>query len=268
MFRNIFLCSMIILILMMAPSAYAGKVELTTYYPAPYGEYKELKSTEKADFATTSGSVTVGSATNLTTLAINDTLTLAPVTGAASVQTGGTAGSLRYSSDADGAGVGGMLYRDSSGWKTLGKGIVNSQVGSGSLVAERSATWGWATSDTYTNVSSNRWFSSPPSITVPPNTTYTVIVTAYAHWLWRSGASADVWAQTSINIDGDVVQNTSSRVLHSGGKNLAVSVTHIKQLSGGTSGSTYVIDGTARCEEPSSDVDLWKLALKYTVFEN
>ena len=43
------------------PSAYAGKMELTTYYPAPYGEYKEIKTTENAYFATTPGySVGIG----------------------------------------------------------------------------------------------------------------------------------------------------------------------------------------------------------------
>jgi len=34
----------VILVIVMAPSAYAGKVELTTYYPSPTGEYSELKS--------------------------------------------------------------------------------------------------------------------------------------------------------------------------------------------------------------------------------
>ena len=28
-----------------ASNAFAGKVELTTYYPAPYGEYKTVKAT-------------------------------------------------------------------------------------------------------------------------------------------------------------------------------------------------------------------------------
>ena len=49
-----------------SPDAFAGKVELTTYYPAPYGEYKNLKSTEDASFATTSGTVKVGSFLEMT----------------------------------------------------------------------------------------------------------------------------------------------------------------------------------------------------------
>ena len=42
---------------------FAGKMELTTYYPSPYGEYKNLTSTEDASFATTSGKVGVGTTT-------------------------------------------------------------------------------------------------------------------------------------------------------------------------------------------------------------
>lgn len=48
MFQNTFLCSLIVLVFMMASSAYAGKVELTTYYPAPMGEYDTLKSNKLA----------------------------------------------------------------------------------------------------------------------------------------------------------------------------------------------------------------------------
>lgn len=43
MLRIIFLT---VLVLTMTPAAFAGKVELTTYYPAPYGEYQELNAAE------------------------------------------------------------------------------------------------------------------------------------------------------------------------------------------------------------------------------
>ena len=46
--RKTFFCVLIILVFIMASYAYAGKVELTTYYPAPYGEYKDLKSKKLA----------------------------------------------------------------------------------------------------------------------------------------------------------------------------------------------------------------------------
>ena len=39
-----FLVFAIIFILVLVPWAYAGKVELTTYYPAPYGEYTSLQA--------------------------------------------------------------------------------------------------------------------------------------------------------------------------------------------------------------------------------
>ncbi len=39
-----FLYALTVLVLSMATSAYAGKIELTTYYPAPYGEYKDISA--------------------------------------------------------------------------------------------------------------------------------------------------------------------------------------------------------------------------------
>jgi len=44
MAQKAFLFVLIVLVLAMAPSAFAGKMELTTYYPAPYGEYKDIKA--------------------------------------------------------------------------------------------------------------------------------------------------------------------------------------------------------------------------------
>ncbi len=60
----IILLSMV-LALISATDSYAAQktVKLTTYYPAPYGEYKRLNSTEDAHLATTSGSVGIGTAT-------------------------------------------------------------------------------------------------------------------------------------------------------------------------------------------------------------
>ena len=119
MLKNLFSYGLIVVILMMAPSAHAGKIELTTYYPAPTGEYKTLSTTEDASFATTKGSVIVGTDV-LKDRSIDNTLTLRPVTGNAAYQTGGVAGSLRYSADAGGTGVGGLLYNNGSSWQGLG----------------------------------------------------------------------------------------------------------------------------------------------------
>ena len=35
------------------PLLFAGRVELTTYYPAPYGEYKSLNATDSTSATTT-----------------------------------------------------------------------------------------------------------------------------------------------------------------------------------------------------------------------
>jgi hypothetical protein len=167
MFKNILLFSLIVFILAAAPSAYAGKVELTTYYPAPYGEYKELKSTENATFATSSGNVgigtttpteklevngnlkvsggiDVGAASTFSLLAVNNTLTLTPVTGNAAAQVGGVEGSIRYSSDAGGPGVGGILYRNASSWAQVGgAGSIDDQSASGYVrIGNMQIAWG------------------------------------------------------------------------------------------------------------------------------
>jgi hypothetical protein len=52
-----------ILIAFLVPAAYAGSMDLTTYYPAPYGEYQELRSTGNSYFATTTGNVGIGTVT-------------------------------------------------------------------------------------------------------------------------------------------------------------------------------------------------------------
>jgi hypothetical protein len=52
--KNI-LTGLFILILGLVPSAYAGRAELTTYFPIPYSEYTNLKSTKSSCFATDSG---------------------------------------------------------------------------------------------------------------------------------------------------------------------------------------------------------------------
>jgi hypothetical protein len=53
-------CILIISALIIIPSSFAGRVDLTTYYPSPSGEYKNLNSTEASYFATSSGNVGIG----------------------------------------------------------------------------------------------------------------------------------------------------------------------------------------------------------------
>ncbi|MFH0985773.1 MAG: hypothetical protein V1882_09620 [Candidatus Omnitrophota bacterium] len=54
------LCVCFFLVLAVIPAAFAGKTELTTYYPSAYGEYLNLKSTNDSYFATDSGNVGIG----------------------------------------------------------------------------------------------------------------------------------------------------------------------------------------------------------------
>ena len=58
--KKTILHTLVILTFIVIPTAFAGRVDLTTYYPAPYGEYKNLKSTESSYFATSSGNVGIG----------------------------------------------------------------------------------------------------------------------------------------------------------------------------------------------------------------
>ncbi len=63
MFQKNSSISVLIFAFVFASSAYAGKVELTTYYPSPYGEYTTLTSTGNSSFATGGGQVSIGTAT-------------------------------------------------------------------------------------------------------------------------------------------------------------------------------------------------------------
>ena len=55
--KKYILFALVISAFMIIPAAFAGRVDLTTYYPAPYGKYKNLKSTEGSNFATSLGNV-------------------------------------------------------------------------------------------------------------------------------------------------------------------------------------------------------------------
>jgi hypothetical protein len=105
MFKKIISSVLIVLVLAMAPSAYAGKVELTTYYPAPYGEYKELKSTEGAKLATTSGNVGIGTANPQTKLHIDSGGTSGTPIPAVRIVDGNQAIGKALISDANGVGT-------------------------------------------------------------------------------------------------------------------------------------------------------------------
>ena len=58
--RSVFGYFLAISIVFCSTAAFAGKIELTTYYPSPYGEYENLNSAEDSNFATASGNVGIG----------------------------------------------------------------------------------------------------------------------------------------------------------------------------------------------------------------
>jgi hypothetical protein len=99
---------------LLVPRAYAGSMDLTTYYPAPYGEYETLSSKQNTSLATTSGSVTVGSATN------PGTVNFTPAT-AAPAATDGVEGSIRYVKDTINN-IHEFYYKNNSAWVPVGGG--------------------------------------------------------------------------------------------------------------------------------------------------
>jgi hypothetical protein len=126
--KQIIFYGMIALLFMQIPVLKADSVtrakrefQLTTYYPAPHGDYKNINTTEDARLATSSGSVGIGTTSphKDAKLEVNNTLRLTPVTGNAAAQKGGAEGAIRYSKDAGGANVGGLLYKNASGWMPL-----------------------------------------------------------------------------------------------------------------------------------------------------
>jgi|GEM_PF-2332035 len=68
MLQKNMLAGLLVLMGMLAPFAYAAneKVQLTSYYPIPYGEYTNLSSTGDAYFATAFGNVGIGLDTGVT----------------------------------------------------------------------------------------------------------------------------------------------------------------------------------------------------------
>ena len=60
MFQKSIFAGLLVLTFILAPSAYAGKVEYPTLYPSPNGEYTNVYSTNDSWFATTSGNVGIG----------------------------------------------------------------------------------------------------------------------------------------------------------------------------------------------------------------
>ena len=88
----------VITLVFSTPSAFAGKVELTTYYPSPMGEYKNLNSTEDSNFATTSGNVGIGTTDPKNKFDVNGDIKVGASNSASITCASDQEGSLRYNS--------------------------------------------------------------------------------------------------------------------------------------------------------------------------
>ncbi len=90
------------------------QLTVTTYYPSPYGVYKELKTTSNSYFAVEDGSVGIGTDSPAAKLDVEGGIKI----GNTNLCNASRAGTLRYNS-------GEMQYCDGSQWKSaFGKGIV------------------------------------------------------------------------------------------------------------------------------------------------
>lgn len=141
---------------MAAPAVYAAKVELTTYYPAPYGEYSQLKSKKLA------------AGDNLPNR--DGDIRLTPQTGDPSTWTAGTAGQIAYSSVDDAlyhnngtawvatGGGGGASYTDYS--LPAGRAVGSACSVSGFTVKGSLGTWGYCRY--YASDTDNTAYLRPP----------------------------------------------------------------------------------------------------------
>ena len=119
--KNIIL-SLLLISLFVATSINAGEIKMTTYYPAPYGEYKAIKTTNDTYLATTNGSrVGIGTTNPQTIFGIGGNAT-------ETISKEGNAGRLGIAGSSDAANGSYMAFSGSNytgtGQKTGGAEIV------------------------------------------------------------------------------------------------------------------------------------------------
>ena len=91
---------------------FAGEKKLTTYYPAPYGQYKTLQTTGDTYLATTSGNVGIGTSSAATKLDVAGGIKVGSDSSACDSSKAGT---MRYN-------AGAMQYCNGSAWVGMGAG--------------------------------------------------------------------------------------------------------------------------------------------------
>ncbi|HNX69159.1 MAG TPA: hypothetical protein PLL75_05555 [Candidatus Omnitrophota bacterium] len=105
------------LTLFSSPVAHAGKVELTTYYPAPYGEYKELQTNNINAKRLAAGDTNNSGVQDAGDLPNRDgDIRLKPQTGDPANWTVGPAGQVAYSTEGSGA----LYHSNGSAWVASG----------------------------------------------------------------------------------------------------------------------------------------------------
>ena len=126
-FRFVCACFFVISMVFCSAAVFAGRTELTTYYPAPYGEYNQLSSNR----------VKIGS--NNTANPVDGVLNFKSL---ASDPLPGNAGDLYYNSTAPGT----FRYRDNSSWKNFGGGLTASSMSQNGYaqIGNLLIQWGYA----------------------------------------------------------------------------------------------------------------------------
>lgn len=116
--RRLYIFGLMGLAVIFINSAWAEEITISTYYPAPYGVYRNFKTTEDTYLATESGNVGVGTETPNTKLEVDNVLKITPYTVAGTdPQACGleTEGAIYYK-DSESR----FYYCDGSEWKPFG----------------------------------------------------------------------------------------------------------------------------------------------------
>ena len=177
--RFLLYCLMMLLISGTALAQDDESIELTTYYPAPYGDYEELSTTGNTYLATDSGRVGIGTTGPSTILDVSGVLTLR------GMPADTDSGQIYFDSNADS-----IRIRENNGpWHALGFTIPSS---AGQVLDDVN---GGAPNPTEYNIGSNFNFVIFQGA-IKPSDSYPA-----GGFLWRSGNS--LYAMTQIHGRGN-----------------------------------------------------------------
>ncbi len=157
---------------LLIPNLHAAQksVKLTTYYPAPYGEYKRLNSTEDAYLATTSGNVGIGTTNPQAKLDVTSTDSGFLPPRMSTIERDAIAsvaqGTVIFNTDAT---VSALQIYDGSRWKSLASQMVLSGHGEITNTCDGAIMGnGLCNGRFYKVITFSSPFSSPPHVLVTP----------------------------------------------------------------------------------------------------